>query len=95
MFKPAAEEVGASWAGFHTLRHTCASRLFKAGRNPVQVQRWLGHHSPAFTLSTYAHLMDEDLGEPLPLPVAGVSAGVSATDGYSPDRPVAGLAEVA
>jgi integrase len=23
-----------------TLRHTCASRLFAAGRNAVQVQRW-------------------------------------------------------
>jgi integrase len=33
--------------GVHTLRHTCASRLFAAGRNAVQVQRWRGHHSPA------------------------------------------------
>ena len=23
--KPAAEEAGAPWAGFHTFRHTCAS----------------------------------------------------------------------
>jgi hypothetical protein len=29
------------------------------------VQRWLGHHSPAFTLATYVHLLREDLGEPL------------------------------
>ena len=46
---------------------TCASMLFAEGRNAVQVQRWLGHHSPAFTLSTYVHLLDGDLGEPLSL----------------------------
>jgi hypothetical protein len=32
------------------------------------VQRWLGHHSPAFTLATYVHLLDGDVGEPLKLP---------------------------
>ncbi len=47
------------------MRHTCASLLFAEGRNAVQVQRWLGHHSPAFTLSTYVHLLDGDIGEPL------------------------------
>jgi integrase len=65
---PAAQEAGVPWAGFHTLRHTCASRLFAEGRNAVQVQRWLGHHSPAFTLARYVHLLDGDLGEPLALP---------------------------
>jgi integrase len=65
VLKPAAEEAGAAWAGFHTFRHTCASMLFAAGRNAVQVQRWLGHHSAAFTLATYVHLLDGDLGEPL------------------------------
>jgi integrase len=63
--KPAAEEAGVGWAGFHAFRHTCATRLFAAGRNAVQVQRWLGHHSPAFTLDTYVHLLDDDLGGPL------------------------------
>ncbi|HET6999336.1 MAG TPA: tyrosine-type recombinase/integrase [Solirubrobacterales bacterium] len=62
---PAAEEAGVPWAGFHTFRHSCATRLFAAGRNAVQVQRWLGHHSPAFTLSVYVDLLDGDLGEPL------------------------------
>jgi integrase len=94
VFKPAVEEVGAPWAGFHTLRHTAASRLFKAGRNPVQVQRWLGHHSAAFTMSVYAHLMDDDLGEPVSLPAAGVSAGVSGTDGYGSNGHAAELAEI-
>ncbi len=62
---PAAKEAGVEWAGFHTFRHTVASRLFAEGRNAVQVQRWLGHHSPSFTLDTYVHLLDPDLGDPL------------------------------
>ena len=44
------------------------------GRNAVQVQRWLGHHSPAFTLATYVHLLDGDLGEPLAVPSEGMGA---------------------
>ncbi|MDQ3571698.1 MAG: site-specific integrase [Actinomycetota bacterium] len=67
---PVVEEVGAPWAGFHTFRHTCASMLFAQGKNAVQVQRWLGHHSASFTLDTYIHLLDGDLGEPLTLPAA-------------------------
>jgi integrase len=67
MLKPAAEEAGVPWMGWHTLRHTCASLLFERGANAVQVQRWLGHHSPAFTLATYVHLLADDLGEPLDL----------------------------
>jgi integrase len=42
--------------------------LFAEGRNAVQVQRWLGHHSAAFTLATYVHLLDEDMGQPLTPP---------------------------
>ncbi len=66
---PAAQEAGVSWIGFHTFRHTCASMLFDRGRNAKQVQRWLGHHSPAYTLATYVHLLDDELGDPLELPI--------------------------
>lgn len=62
---PAAKAARLDGIGFHTFRHTCATRLFIEGRNPVQVQRWLGHHSAAFTLSTYVHLLNNDLGGPL------------------------------
>jgi integrase len=62
---PACSEAGVAWAGFHTFRHTIASRMFASGRNAVQVQHWLGHHSAAFTLSTYVHLLDGDLGGPV------------------------------
>lgn len=65
VLEPTAQEAGVAWIGFHAFRHTCATRLFGEGRNAVQVQRWLGHHSPAFTLSVYVHLLDEDLGGPL------------------------------
>jgi integrase len=63
VLKPAAKRAGVPWAGFHTLRHTCATSLFRHGLNAVQVQMWLGHHSPAFTLATYVHLLPDDLPE--------------------------------
>lgn len=61
VLKPAAKRAGVEWAGFHTLRHTCATRLFELGLNAKQVQVWLGHHSPAFTMATYVHLLSDDL----------------------------------
>lgn len=69
VLKPAARAVGVEWAGFHTFRHTCATMLFRAGLNAKQVQMWLGHHSPAFTLSTYVHLLPDDLPDPTDLPL--------------------------
>lgn len=58
---PAREAAGVEWAGFHTLRHMCGTILFRRGLNAKQVQLWLGHHSPAFTLATYVHLLPEDV----------------------------------
>jgi integrase len=80
VLKPAAEEACVSWVGFHAFRHTCATLLFAEGRNAVQVQRWLGHHSAAFTLATYVHLLDGDLGEPLILPTAPVRVVIPTSD---------------
>ncbi|MGH3082969.1 MAG: tyrosine-type recombinase/integrase [Gaiellaceae bacterium] len=34
--------------GFHTLRHTCATMLFRHGLNAKQVQMWLGVPSLRF-----------------------------------------------
>jgi integrase len=61
VLKPAARTAGVPWAGFHTFRHTCASILFRRGLNVKHVQMWLGHHSPAFTLGVYVHLIPDDL----------------------------------
>jgi len=61
VLKPAARRADVPWVAWHALRHTCASNLFTGGANAKQVQVWLGHHSPAFTLATYVHLMPDDL----------------------------------
>lgn len=66
VLSPACAEAGVEWGGFHTFRHTVASRMFASGRNAVQVQNRLGHHSAAFTLRTYVHLLEPgDLEGPL------------------------------
>lgn len=97
VLKPAAANAGVgewiktprgrraeSWVGFHTFRHTCATMLFRRGWNAAQVQRFLGHHSPAFTLSTYVHLLPSDLPQPTfePLEVGNARA----TEATSNDR---------
>ena len=61
VLKPAARRAGVPWASYHTFRHTAASAFFRAGWNAKQVQLVLGHHSPAFTLATYVHLIPDDL----------------------------------
>jgi integrase len=72
--KPIVEEVNAPWAGFHTFRHTFASLHLSRGTNLLQLSRALGHHSAAFTLSRYTHLLPGDeapaLELPAPAPVA-------------------------
>lgn len=82
VLRPAAEESGVPWIGFHTFRHTTATMLFAAGRNAVQVSRWLGHHSAAFTISVYVHLLDGDLGEPLELPGGGAVVDLPPDNGF-------------
>ena len=39
--------------------------LFRHGLNAKQTQVWLGHHSPAFTLATYVHILPDDLPDPI------------------------------
>lgn len=47
-------------ACFHTLRHTCCSRLIQSGVNPVVAQKWMGHMNISTTMR-YAHLAPTDL----------------------------------
>lgn len=46
--------------GFHSFRHAYASRLISRGATLKQLQVYLGHHDPAFTLKIYGHLIEED-----------------------------------
>lgn len=70
---PAAQEAGVPWVGWHSFRHTCASLMFARGDNLLAVSRFLGHHSPSFTLETYVHLFDADRAAPLALPSMAAS----------------------
>lgn len=56
----AVQSVGVN-IRFHDLRHTCASLLIQAGATPVEVQRILGHSTPATTLNLYTHLLPDAL----------------------------------
>jgi integrase len=95
VLKKAARESGVGeWVGFHTFRHTCATLLFAEGWNPKQVQKWLGHHSAAFTVDTYVHLLDEDLPEP-PLFAAAAAAGTSGVPSQAETTGDAGAAAAA
>ncbi len=82
VLKPTAKKAGVEWAGFHTFRHTCASILFASGKNPKQVQMWLGHSDPGFTLRTYVHLIDDGLGDADFLDAAKWARG-GYTNGYT------------
>jgi integrase len=79
VLKPAGQAAGVPWIGWHTLRHTCGSILFRHGANAKQVQHWLGHHSPAFTLSVYVHAMRDNMPDPafLDTLTRGVTEGVT------------------
>jgi integrase len=57
VLKPLVRQAKAPWAGFHTFRHTFASLHLRRGTNLLQLSRALGHHSPAFTLARYTHLL--------------------------------------
>lgn len=50
---PAARRVN----GCHALRHYYASVLLHGGSDIKALSEYLGHHSAAFTLATYTHLM--------------------------------------
>src|SRR6188508_1506522 len=68
-------------------------RLFAAGENAVQVQRWLGHHSPElpractpFALTVHVVLLEDDLGEALDSQARRRSAGPTSQPATSSSR---------
>jgi integrase len=46
--------------GMHALRHHYASVLLRGRVDIKRVSSYLGHHSAAFTLGVYAHVMPDD-----------------------------------
>lgn len=48
---------------FHALRHTFATRAMEQGMDPKTLSILLGHYSVAFTLDTYAHVLDSQKWE--------------------------------
>ena len=57
VWKGILRRLGIRYRKPHTLRHTFASMLIEAGEPLTYVQQQLGHHSPAFTLAVYGHLL--------------------------------------
>jgi integrase len=83
VLKPLVEEAGAPWAAFHTFRHTFASIHLSEGTNLLQLSRALGHHSAAFTLTRYTHLLPGDEAPPLDLPGAELPPAANCSGGLT------------
>ncbi len=56
-FREVARRAGFPTLTFHGLRHTHATLLLKAGVGARVVADRLGHSTPAFTLTVYAHVL--------------------------------------
>ena len=59
MWSRAVKRAGLPDVTFHSLRHSHASALIRAGLDVVRVSRQLGHSKPMITLSIYAHEFEE------------------------------------
>jgi integrase len=59
MWSRAVTRAGLPKRRFHSLRHSHASALIRAGLDVVRVSRQLGHSKPTITLATYAHEFEE------------------------------------
>nr|WP_274387540.1 site-specific integrase [Salsipaludibacter albus] len=56
-FQQLAEAADLPVIRLHDLRHTTATLWLQAGVNPKIVSERLGHHSTAFTLDVYSHVL--------------------------------------
>lgn len=59
-FEVAARKARLDGVTFHTLRHTCVSRLVQAGKPDRKIRMMIGHSSTHMT-DRYAHLAPNDL----------------------------------
>jgi integrase len=55
----AVRRAGLDGLTFHDMRHTAVSLWVAAGASDLEVAKWAGHRSAAFTKSRYAHLFPE------------------------------------
>jgi len=60
VWTPILSRAGLRYRKPHTLRHTYASLLLERRESLHYVQQQLGHHSPAFTLTVYGHLIPRE-----------------------------------
>lgn len=58
-FKKIVSSINMGTVRFHDLRHGFATLSLRAGDDIKTVQENLGHHTAAYTLSTYAHATNE------------------------------------
>ena len=58
-WQPLLKKADIPYTNFHNTRHTAASLMLHGGVSPKVISSVLGHSSVAFTLDTYAHLMDD------------------------------------
>ncbi|MEW5249891.1 tyrosine-type recombinase/integrase [Microbulbifer sp. 2201CG32-9] len=77
-FRRVLKVAGLTGVTFHTMRHTCASRLIQRGAKIHEVREWLGHSSVTVT-ERYAHLADSSLDHLTALLDGTDSFGVSTT----------------
>ncbi|MCH5348638.1 MAG: tyrosine-type recombinase/integrase [Oscillospiraceae bacterium] len=56
-------QIGANdvSVGFHTLRHTFATRAVENGMDILVLSRILGHAQPSTTLNKYGHVLAEHM----------------------------------
>jgi integrase len=65
VLQPALKACGldGQGVGFHAFRKLAGSILLqRAGKNPKQVQQWLGHSQLTTTMNVYVHELDDGLG---------------------------------
>ena len=58
-FSTLLKKVGVKHRGFHSLRHTFATRALECGMDIKTLSEILGHKSPTVTLNRYAHSLME------------------------------------
>ena len=56
---PAVGRAGVDGFTFRDMRHTAVSLWVAAGASNLEMAKWAGHSSAAFTKSRYAHLLPE------------------------------------